>query len=237
MSEPFSSFDGRGCPSENSPRGALLNPHPWDTHYQFSIKTLLSNLISRYLWECVIPHWQTHNQKLWLFTSLSKCVSEVFKHRTQNGWIIQMFGIQKGNPSNWNFRTVTQLFAPFTRKARVWMSSLKIDEIDKSISSIQALKSQKRDFRHFSGAKVCYSNRNVKFKNSMHIEWSEEKFWKGSVGDKTRLRVWNKHQKIQLVFTQLARYNWRHGRVLKYQKTIPEKLANKSNVSGHKVDI
>jgi len=98
---------------------------------------------------------------------------------------------------------------------------------DKSISSIQALKSQKRDFRDFSGTKVCCSNRNVKFKNSMHMEWSEEKFLKGIVGDRTRLRFWNKHQKIKPVFTQLVRYNWLHRRVLKYQKTIPEKLANK----------
>jgi len=52
-----------------------------------------------------------------------------------------------------------------------------------SISSIQASKSQKRDFRHFSGAKVCYSNGNVKFENLMHMEWSEEKFLKGIVGD------------------------------------------------------
>jgi len=43
------------------------------------------------------------------------------------------------------------------------VSSLKIDEIDKSISLIQAYKSPKRDFRDFSGAKVYYSNRNVKF--------------------------------------------------------------------------
>ena len=50
------------------------------------------------------------------------------------------------------------------------------------------LKSQKRDFRHFSGAKVCCSHGNVKFENFMHMEWSEEKFLKGIVGDKTRLR-------------------------------------------------
>jgi len=61
----------------------------------------------------------------------------------------------------------------------------------------------------------------------MHMEWSEEKLLKGIVGDKMRLRFWNKHQKIELVFTQLARYNRMYGRVLKYQKTIPEKLANK----------
>jgi len=62
------------------------------------------------------------------------------------------------------------------------------NEIDISISSIQASKSEKRDFRHFSGAKVCYSNENVKFEDFMHVEWSEEKFSKGIVGDKTRLR-------------------------------------------------
>jgi len=63
---------------------------------------------------------------------------------------------------------------------------------NKSSSSIQASKSQKRDFRHFSGAKVCYSNGNVRFKkknfeNFMLMEWGEEKFLKGSVGDKRRL--------------------------------------------------
>jgi len=96
-----------------------------------------------------------------------------------------------------------------------------------SISSIQASKSQKRDFRHFSRAKVCYSNGNVKFENFMHIKWSEEKLLIGVVGDKTRLRFRNKHQKINLSFTQLSRYNRMHERVLKYQKTIQEKLANK----------
>ena len=55
-------------------------------------------------------------------------------------------------------------------------------------STFQASKSQKRDFRHFSGAEVCNSNGNVRFENFMHIEWSEEKFLKGIVGDKTRLR-------------------------------------------------
>jgi len=49
----------------------------------------------------------------------------------------------------------------------------------------------------------------------MHMEWSEEKFLNGIVGDKTRLHFWNKHQKIELVFMQLARYNWMYGKVLK----------------------
>jgi len=61
----------------------------------------------------------------------------------------------------------------------------------------------------------------------MHMEWSEEMFLKGIVGDKRRLRFWNKHQKIELLFMQLARYNKMHKRVLKYQKKISEKLANK----------
>jgi len=56
-----------------------------------------------------------------------------------------------------------------------------------SISSIQASKSQKQDFRHFSGAKVCYSNGNVNFENFMHMEWSEEKFLKDIVGETRRL--------------------------------------------------
>jgi hypothetical protein len=38
-----------------------------------------------------------------------------------------------------------------------------------------------------SEAKVRYSNRNVRFENFMHMEWSEEKFLKGIVGDKRRL--------------------------------------------------
>jgi len=61
----------------------------------------------------------------------------------------------------------------------------------------------------------------------MHMEWNEEKFLKGIVGDRRRLRFWNKHQKIEILFTQLSRYNRMHERVLKYPKTIPEKLANK----------
>jgi len=60
--------------------------------------------------------------------------------------------------------------------------------IDMSISSNEASKSQKRDFRQFCGATVCCSNRNVKFKNFLHLKWSKEKFSKGIVGDKTRLR-------------------------------------------------
>ena len=60
--------------------------------------------------------------------------------------------------------------------------------IDMSISSNEASKSQKRDFRQFCGATVCCSNRNVKFENFLHLKWSKEKFSKGIVGDKTRLR-------------------------------------------------
>ena len=59
----------------------------------------------------------------------------------------------------------------------------------------------------------------------MHMEWSEEKFLKGIVGAKRRLRFSNKHQKIELLFMQLARYNKMQEKLLKYWKTIPEKLA------------
>jgi len=71
----------------------------------------------------------------------------------------------------------------------------------------------------------------------MHSEWREEKFLKGIVGDKISLRFWNKHQKMHLVFMQLARYNWMHKRILRYQQSIPENLANKKNDSRLKVDI
>ena len=60
-----------------------------------------------------------------------------------------------------------------------------------SISSMQASKLQKRDFRDFFDAKVCSSNRNIKFENFMRTEWREEKFLKGSVGDKSGLRFWS----------------------------------------------
>jgi len=46
-----------------------------------------------------------------------------------------------------------------------------------------------------------------------------------------------KTPKDRILFTQLVRYNRMHERVLKYQKMIPENLANKYNLSRHKVDI
>ena len=71
------------------------------------------------------------------------------------------------------------------------------------------------------------------------MEWSEEKFLRGIVGYKRRLRFWNKPQKIEpwLLFTQLVRYNRMNKRVTKYQNTVLEILANKSNLSRHKGDI
>jgi len=57
----------------------------------------------------------------------------------------------------------------------------------------------------------------------MHMECSEEKFLKGIVGDKTRLRFWNKHQKIELLFTQLVRYSRMHKRVINYQNNNTRK--------------
>jgi len=83
---------------------------------------------------------------------------------------------------------------------------------------------------------MCYLNRNVKFKNFMHSESREEKFSKGIVGDKMRLRFWNKHLKMDIVFMQLARYNWMHERVVWYQQSTPGNLTDKHNVSRLQVD-
>ena len=99
------------------------------------------------------------------------------------------------------------------------------------------LKVAKTRFQTFLLGKSVLFKWNVKFENFIHMEWSEEKFLKGIVGDKTRLHFWNKHQKTEYLLKQLARYNKMHERVSKYPKTIPEKLANKQNPSRHKVDI
>ena len=53
---------------------------------------------------------------------------------------------------------------------------------------------------------ICLDPVSANSEKGMGLERSEEKFLKGIVGDKTMLRFWNKHQKIELVFTQLARY-------------------------------
>ena len=54
---------------------------------------------------------------------------------------------------------------------------------------MQASKSQEQDFRDFSEFTVSHSGtRKVKFENFMQSEWREEKFLKGSVGNKMRLR-------------------------------------------------
>ena len=39
------------------------------------------------------------------------------------------------------------------------------------------------------------------------MHWSEERFSKGIVGDQTRLRFWNKHQKIELSVTNALQQN------------------------------
>jgi len=122
-----------------------------------------------------------------------------------------LFGIETILSLIWSFCTGLNVLA---KNRRNWQVNF----------MIQVSKSQKRDFRHFSGAKVCYSHRNVRFENFIHMEWSEEKFLKCIVGDKRRSRLWNKHQKIEFLFTHLARYNKMHERVLKYQKIIPENL-------------
>jgi len=42
----------------------------------------------------------------------------------------------------------------------------------------------------------------------MHIEWSEEKFLKGSVGHQMKLSFWNKRQMTALLLMQLPNYRY-----------------------------
>jgi len=88
-------------------------------------------------------------------------------------------------------------------------------------------KGAKTKFQRFLRGKSVLFNKNVKFKNFTQSEWREDKFLKGMVGDRLRLRFWNKHQKMHLVFMQLVRYIWIHERVLKYRQSIPENFASK----------
>jgi len=44
-----------------------------------------------------------------------------------------------------------------------------------------------QNLRDFSPAKVFFRTQNFKSQNFMHIEWSEEKFLKGSVGHQIKL--------------------------------------------------
>ena len=82
------------------------------------------------------------------------------------------------------------------------MSSLKINVIDKFISSIQVSKSQ-NEIPDISLGQKCVVQR---FENFMHMEWSEEKFLKGIVDDKGRIRFRNNHQKIELLFSRRDKY-------------------------------
>jgi len=70
----------------------------------------------------------------------------------------------------------------------------------------------------------------------MHSEWRDEKFLKDSAGGEMRLRFWSRHQKIDLVFMQLARYKFTHADVSKYHNSLPEILANKTNASSPAID-
>jgi len=51
----------------------------------------------------------------------------------------------------------------------------------------------------------------------MHIEYSEEKFLKGSVGPQMKLCFWNKLQMTVLLLMQLASYRYVLTRKIKYQ--------------------
>jgi len=50
----------------------------------------------------------------------------------------------------------------------------------------------------------------------MHIEYSEEKFLKGSVGHKIKLWFWNKFQMTDLLLMQLASFRYMLTKKTKY---------------------
>jgi len=57
-------------------------------------------------------------------------------------------------------------------------------------------------------AKVFVWIQNFKSENFMYIEWSEEKFLKGSVGHQIKLWFWNKLQMTDLWLMQLVSYTY-----------------------------
>jgi len=54
----------------------------------------------------------------------------------------------------------------------------------------------------------------------MHIEWSEEKFLKGSVGHQIKLCLWNKLQMTDRLLMQLASYRYVLTRIIWYQTYV-----------------
>ena len=77
--------------------------------------------------------------------------------------------------------------------------------------------------------KRCFWKRNVKFENFMHSKEREKTFFKGSVGDETRIQsFWNKRQKIDRVRMQLTRHKCTHAQGLKCKNSPTEILADKS---------
>jgi len=51
----------------------------------------------------------------------------------------------------------------------------------------------------------------------MHVEWSDEKILKGTVGHQMKLWFWNKSQMTDLLLIQLASYRYVLTREIKYQ--------------------
>jgi len=66
-------------------------------------------------------------------------------------------------------------------------------------------------------AKVFFWTQNFKSENFVYIEWSEEKFLKGSVGRQVKLCFWHKRQMTDLLLMQLASYEYVLTRKIKYQ--------------------
>jgi len=75
----------------------------------------------------------------------------------------------------------------------------------------------KQNLRDFWLAKVFFWTQNFKSENFVHIEWSEEKFLKGSVGRQMKLCFWNKRKMTDLLLMQLASYIYGLTRKINYQ--------------------
>jgi len=63
-----------------------------------------------------------------------------------------------------------------------------------------------QNLRDFSVATVFFSTQNFKSENFIHIEWSEEKFLKGSVGHQMNLFFSNKLHMTSILLMQLVNY-------------------------------
>ena len=72
-------------------------------------------------------------------------------------------------------------------------------------------------FQRFLSGKSVLLNSKFQIREFFHIECSEEKFLKGSVGRQIKLCFWNKRQMTGLLLMQLASYRYVLTREITYQ--------------------